>query len=141
MPRPNHPRSIHTELLYNLVFLASAAILIVGVTTLVMSRIDAPRAFPAMIVLWVGTTAVFLGFGAYLVRRAVLEPLNQLHGLADEMTARRAPEVRPPLGTREFDQLGLRMQEMAEQLLEAGSQNAASLDEGASLAGYAGRGP
>ena len=141
MPRHDHPRSIHTELLYNLVFLASAAILIVGVTTLVMSRIDGPRAFPAMIVLWVSTTAVLLGFGTYLVRRAVLEPLTRLHGLADEMTARRAPEGRLPLGTREFDQLGLRMQEMAEQLLEAGSQNAASLDDGASWAGYAGRGP
>jgi hypothetical protein len=127
--------------LFNLVFLASAAILLVGVTTLVISRLDGPRAFPAMIVLWVGTTAVFLGFGAYLVRRAVLEPLDRLHGLAEEMVAGRATEVRLPLGTREFDQLGLRMQEMAEQLLEAGTQNAASLEGGASWADYAGRGP
>ena len=141
MPMRNHPRSIHTELLFNLVFLASAAILSVGVTTLVLSRLDGPRAFPAMIVLWVGSTAVFLGFGAYLVRRAVLEPLNRLHGLAEEMAAGRATEACLPLGTREFDQLGLQMQEMAEQLLEAGDQNAARLEEDASWAGYPGRGP
>jgi nitrate/nitrite-specific signal transduction histidine kinase len=141
MPRHNQRRSVHTELLFNLVFLASAAILLVGLMTLVISRLDGPRAFPAMIVLWVSTTAVFLGFGAYLVRRAVLEPLNRLHGLAEDLKAGRATEVRLPLGTREFDQLGLRMQEMAEQLLEAGSQNAASLDGGASWAGYAGQGP
>ncbi|NNG15844.1 MAG: HAMP domain-containing protein [Gemmatimonadales bacterium] len=137
----NHPRSIHTELLFNLVFLASAAILIVGVTTLVISRVDSSRAFPAMVVLWVGSTAVFLGFGAYLVRRAVLDPLNRLHGLAEQMAAGSATAPCPPFGTREFDQLGLRMQEMAEQLLEAGGQNAASLEEGASWAGHAGRGP
>ncbi len=137
----NHPRSIHTELLFNLVFLASAAILIVGVAALVLSRLDGPRAFPAMIVLWVGSTVVFLGFGAYLVRRAVLEPLNRLNGLAEEIAAGHATGTRLPLGTREFDQLGLRMQEMAEQLLEARGQNAASLEDGASWAGYAGRGP
>ena len=135
MSTRSHPRSIHTELLFNLVFLASAAILVVGVTTLVLSRLDSPRTFPAMIALWVGSTAVFLGFGAYLVRRAVLEPLSRLRGLAEDMAAGRATRARPALGTREFDQLGVRMQEMAEQLLESGGQNEASLEEGASWAG------
>lgn len=139
MPRRNCARSVHTELLFNLVFLASAAILLVGVATLVLSQLDGPRAFPAMIALWVGSTAVLLAFGAYLVRRAVLEPISRLRGLAEDMAAGRLHETRLPPGTREFDQLGRRMQEMAEQLLEAGDQSAARREEGASWVGNADR--
>ena len=73
------------------------------------------------------------------IRRVVV--IVRIKGLAEEIAAGRATTARVPLGTREFDQLGLRMQEMAEQLLEARGQNAPSLEEGASWAGYAGGGP
>jgi len=140
MPAPSHQRSIHTELLFNLVFLASAAMLVVGVTTLTLSRLDPDRALPAMLVLWAGGTAVFLGFGAYLVRHAVLEPLGRLRSLADQATAGRPAESVRPLGTCEFDELSHRMQEMAEQLLQAQPSEGWSSDQEDSWAAQAGRG-
>ena len=140
MPAPSQQRSIHTELLFNLVFLASAAMMVVGVTTLMLSRLDPDRAFAAMLVLWAGGTAVFSGFGAYLVRHAVLDPLGRLRSLADQATTGRPAGTTESLGTREFEELSHRMQQMAEQLQQAQPSEGWRLDRDDSWAAQAGRG-
>ncbi|HSM15830.1 MAG TPA: hypothetical protein VK845_02380 [Gemmatimonadales bacterium] len=140
MPAPSQQRSIHTELLFNLVFLASAAMMVVGVSTLMLSRLDPDRAFAAMLVLWAGGTAVFSGFGAYLVRHAVLDPLGRLRSLADRAAAGQPAGSAEPLGTREFDELSDRMQEMAEQLLQAHPSEGWRFDQDDSWVAQAGRG-
>ena len=140
MPARNRHRSIHTELLFNLAFLASAGMLVVGLTALTLSRFDPDRALPALLVLWGAATAVFLGFGAYLVRHTVLEPLGRLQAVADSAANGEATRHAEAFGTREFDDLGQRMQHLAEQLLEGPPREGWETENEGSWAAQAGRG-
>jgi hypothetical protein len=67
MTRPR--RSLRTELLVNLGFVTSAAVLLVGLTTVLLLGGDVREAFWPLVGLWVGSTVVFVLFGAYVVHR------------------------------------------------------------------------
>src|SRR5690606_20314439 len=71
--------------------------------------------------LWLGSTVVFVLFGAHLVRRVVLRPLAELSAQADRMAAGAADEAPPRFDTAEMAHLSDRFGAMASQLLDAQS--------------------
>ncbi len=79
------PRSLRTQLLVELGFLTSAAVLVVGVTTALIAGADLRQTAWALVTLWLGSTAVFLLFGAHVVGRLVLQPLGTLSNEADAL--------------------------------------------------------
>ena len=115
-------RSLRTELLFNLAFLTSAAVILAGMTTLLVATLDPDAAVWALGVLWAASTLLFVLFGRHLVHRLVLGPLSELSNEADRLATGQL--TAPPAGfeTRELAHLSNRFQSMAEQLLDVQSQ-------------------
>src|SRR5690242_3551420 len=101
MPR----RSLPTELLVNLGFVTSAAVILVGLTTAILAGDDLDQTLRPLLALWVGSTVVFVLFGAYVVRRVVVTPLQRLSAEADTLAAGRLDESRTDYETVEFTHL------------------------------------
>ena len=115
-------RSLRTELLVNLGFVTSAAVILVGLNTVLLLGGNLADTWRPLVALWLGSTAVFVLFGGYLVHRVVLAPLNRLADEADTL-GRGEISARPePHETRELGHLADRYRAMAEELLEAQSQ-------------------
>lgn len=118
--------SLKAELLFNLAFLASAALLLGVATVLVLQSLTAGltsgQLLPLVLVTVAVDIAVFIVFGRYLVTRHVLTPLERLMRAADAVAegdlAARAPEAE----TRDFTTLGERLNRMTDRLLDAQSQ-------------------
>ena len=70
--------TLRVRLLFELGFVTSSAILVVGTATVLISGADPVEIAAPLIVLWLGSSAVFLGFGWRLVHRLVLRPLEHL---------------------------------------------------------------
>ena len=114
-------RSLRTELLVNLGFVTSAAVMLVGLNTVLLLGGDLADAWRPLLVLWLGSTLVFVLFGSYLVHRLVIRPLQQLAAEADTL-ARGQVRVEPPAyETRELADLADCYRAMAEGLLDAQS--------------------
>jgi hypothetical protein len=118
---PGPPRSLRTELLVNLGFVTSAAVILVGLTTVVLAGGDLDATLRPLVVLWVASTVVFVLFGAYVVRRLVIAPLQRLSAEADLLAAG-GLEASPGYQSRELVHLSNRYRAMAESLLDAQSQ-------------------
>ena len=88
-------RSLRTELLVSLGFVTSAAVILVGLTTVLLDGGDIRRTLWPLVTLWLGSTAVFVLFGAYLVHRAVVQPLDVLAQEADILSAGRLSSSPP----------------------------------------------
>ena len=119
------PRSLRDQLLVQLVFLASAAVLLVGLITLILAGADLGTLIVPLGAFWLGSTAVFVLFGIHVTRRDVLAPLEALSEEADRLAGAVPGAPAPPVGTyesREFVQLAERYRAMAEGLLDAQSQ-------------------
>ena len=119
------PRSLRDQLLVQLVFLASAAVLLVGLITLVLSGADLRTLIVPLGAFWLASTAVFVLFGIHVTRRDVLVPLQALADEADQLAGALPGAPMPASGTyesREFVQLAERYRAMAEGLLDAQSQ-------------------
>jgi len=114
-------RSLRTELLVSLGFVTSAAVIVVGITTVVLNGGDVRETLGPLIALWLGSTAVFVLFGAYLVHRSVVRPLTALVAEADDLAAGTVPNCAPVYETAELDRLSARYRAMAEDLLDAQS--------------------
>ena len=129
--------SVRTELLLGLGFLTSSAVLSAGLATLILGT-DAYEAtlagaagaegagagahpYISLVALWVGSTAVFVLFGAHLVRRVVLRPLAELSAQADRLAEGRLDGTPPALESAEMAHLAERFRVMAAQLLDAQS--------------------
>ena len=113
-------RSLRTELLVSLGFVTSAAVLLVGLTTVLLLGGDVREAFWPLIGLWVGNTVVFVLFGAYVVHRLVVRPLHVLAAEADLLAAGGRPET-AGYETSELDDLSAHYRAMAEELLDVHS--------------------
>ncbi|MGH7631222.1 MAG: sensor histidine kinase [Gemmatimonadales bacterium] len=120
--KPRGRRSLRTELLVNLGLVTSAVALLVGVITALLADADFERTAGALVVLWAGSTAVFVVFGGHVVRRQVLEPLDALAAEAESLAAGRAPTQAPDFETAEFQALADSYRGMAEALLDVQSQ-------------------
>jgi two-component system, NtrC family, sensor kinase len=112
---------LRTELLVNLGFVTSAAVLLVGLTTMLLLGGDVREAFWPLIALWFGSTVVFVLFGAYVVHRLVIRPLRVLAAEADGLAAGELPLVPAAYETRELGELAGRYRSMAEELLDVHS--------------------
>jgi two-component system NtrC family sensor kinase len=118
--------SLKAELLFNLAFLASAALLLGVATVLVLQSLTAGltsgQLLPLVLVTVGVDVGVFIVFGRYLVTRHVLTPVERLMRAADAVAegdlAARAPEAE----TRDFTTLGERLNRMTDRLLDAQSQ-------------------
>lgn len=119
------PRSLRDQLLVQLVFLASAAVLLVGLITVTLAGADLGALIVPLGAFWLGSTAVFVVFGVHVTRRDVLAPLRALSAEADRLADALPGAPMPPASTyesREFVQLAERYRAMAEGLLDAQSQ-------------------
>ena len=118
--------SLKAELLFNLAFLASAALLL-GVATILAlealtSGLTPGQLLPLVLVTVAVDVGIFIVFGRYLVTRHVLIPVERLVRAADAVAegdlAARAPDAE----TRDFATLGERLNRMTDRLLDAQSQ-------------------
>jgi signal transduction histidine kinase len=121
MPRPK--AALRTELLFNLAFLATAALLL-GVGTVVLAgaltpELTANQLVPLVIAIVVLDVSVFILFGSYLVRRLVLRPVERLRAAADALVAGDLNARAPDAETRDFAVLGERLNRMTDHLLDA----------------------
>jgi len=115
-------RPLRAELLFNLAFLTSAAIILVSLTTLLLGFEDVSSTFWALTVLWLSTTVIFVLFGLHLIGRLVLKPLRQLGDLVDRLATGTFPDDVPTFESEEFEHLGERFRRMTEQLVDAQTQ-------------------
>jgi two-component system, NtrC family, sensor kinase len=117
---PSSRRSLRTELLVSLGFVTSAAVLLVGLTTLVLVGGDVHELFWPLIGLWIGNSVVFVLFGGYVVHRLVVRPLQLLAAEADTLAAGGQP-AETAYETRELADLSGRYRAMADELLDVHS--------------------
>ena len=123
--------SLRAELLFNLSFLAVAALLM-GLWTATVLRISGPRPTWVLLLLLLLDVAVFVALGRYLIDRLVVRPLRTAVATAEAIAAgeysRRAPEGE----TREIAALNQALNAMTDQLLENQqtlADNVRSLDD------------
>ncbi|HEV2734057.1 MAG TPA: ATP-binding protein [Longimicrobiaceae bacterium] len=126
--------SLRAEILFNLSFLAFAAVVLALWTA---SVLDVPamrggRALGAILLLAAADVAVFAVMGSYLLRRLVVSPLSEAAAaataIADGDYQRRVPEG----GTREMDALATALNRLTDQMLHNQTrlaENVRSLDE------------
>src|SRR6185295_9401397 len=107
--------SLRAELLFNLSFLAAAALLMALWTATVL-RISGPRPPWVLVLLLAFDVALFVGLGRYLIDRLVVLPLRTAVATAEAIAggeySRRAPEGE----TREIAALNLALNRMTDQL-------------------------
>ncbi|HUL03149.1 MAG TPA: ATP-binding protein [Gemmatimonadales bacterium] len=113
---------LRTELLFNLAFLAAAALLL-GVTTVLLVAALAPeRALPFMVLVVPLDIVLFIVFGRYLISRLVLRPVERLVAVADAVAGGDFAARAESAETRDFQILGERINRMTDHLLDAQSQ-------------------
>ena len=113
--------SLRLRLLVDLGFLMAAAVMIVGLTTLLLVGADIREVIGPLVGLWIGSLAVFVLFGRYLVGRIVLRPLERLSSAADRYAAGDVSAGEAGYEARELAHLSERYRLMAEELLDAQS--------------------
>src|SRR5437870_4796940 len=114
--------SLRAELLFNLAFLAAAALLL-GVGTILVASTFAPeRAFPLVLTVVALDVGIFIVVGHYVVTRHVLRPVERLMGVADAVASGDLGARAPEAETRDFATLAERLNRMTDHLLDARSQ-------------------
>ena len=116
------PQSLRTELLFQLGFLASSAVLLTGLATALIARFGIEESIGALVVLWVGSSVVFVLFVHYLVRRRLLRPLETLAAEVTALESGALPSASPAYENEEFAILSDRYRRMATSLLDVNSQ-------------------
>ncbi|CAN5793517.1 hypothetical protein BH23GEM8_BH23GEM8_20280 [soil metagenome] len=127
-------RSLRSELLSNLAFLAGAALLLGLWTASVFQLIGVPfgESLPLLVLLVALDVLIFVALGRYLIDRLVMRPLAETTAVAEAIAAgdydRRAPEG----NSREIDTLSRALNRLTDDLLENQhrlAENVRSLDE------------
>ena len=114
--------SLRTELLFNLAFLAAAALLL-GVGTILVASTFAPeRSFPLILTIVALDVGIFIVFGHYIVTRHVLRPVERLMAVADAVVGGDLVARAPDAETSDFATLAARLNRMTDHLLDAQSQ-------------------
>jgi len=113
--------SLQTALLLELGFVTSSAVALVGLTTILITGTDLRETLASLLMLWLGSTIVFVLFGGYAVHRLVIGPLQRLTSEADALAVGQFP-AHAPQETAELELLAKRYRAMAENLLDAQSQ-------------------
>jgi hypothetical protein len=113
--------SLRTALLLELGFITSSAVAMVGLTTILIAGSDLRLTLASLLLLWLGSTLVFVLFGGYAVNRLVIGPLQRLTAEADALAVGEFP-AHTPQETAELEALASRYRVMAENLLDIQSQ-------------------
>jgi hypothetical protein len=113
--------SLRTALLLDLGFVTSSVVAMVGLTTMLITGSDLKATLVSLLALWLGSTLVFVLFGAYLVHRLVVGPLGKLTAEADALAVGEFP-AHAAQETAELELLAARYRVMAENLLDVQSQ-------------------
>src|SRR5918997_1228233 len=113
--------SLRTALLLELGFVTSSAVAMVGLTTMLIAGSDRKLTLLSLLALWLGSTLIFVLFGAYAVHRLVVGPLRKLTAEADALAVGEFP-AHAPQETAELELLATRYRVMAENLLDVQSQ-------------------
>ena len=113
--------SLRTALLLELGFVTSSAVAMVGLTTIVIAGSDLRITLASLLLLWLGSTLVFVLFGGYAVHRLVIGPLQRLTAEADALALGEFP-AHTTQETAELELLAGRYRVMAENLLDIQSQ-------------------
>lgn len=114
--------SLRTELLFNLAFLAAAALLLGVSTVMLVAGLAPDRAFPFVLIVVPLDVVAFIFFGRYLVGRLVLKPVERLVAVADAVAAGDLGARAQEAETRDFEVLAERLNRMTDYLLDAQSQ-------------------
>jgi len=117
--------ALRTELLFNLAFLAGAALLLgVGSILALGTLTSGEPGTTVLLVLGIVATdlLVFIFFGRYLVQRLVLRPVDRLVDAADAIAAGDLAARAPDAETRDFATLAERLNRMTDSLLDAQGQ-------------------
>jgi len=118
---PRKP-SLKAELLFNLAFLAAAALLLGVGSVLLLSSFAPERAFPAILIIVALDVGIFIVFGRYIVTRHVLRPVARLVAAADAIAAGDLVARAPDAETSDFATLAERLNRMTDSLLDAQGQ-------------------
>jgi signal transduction histidine kinase len=86
-----------------------------------MTGSDLRATLESLLVLWLGSTLLFILFGAYAVHRLVVLPVRRLTAEADALAVGEFP-AHAPQATAELELLAARYRAMAENLLDVQSQ-------------------
>ena len=108
-------------MLLELGFVTSSAVALVGLTTILIAGSDLRLTLLSLLALWLGSTLIFVLFGAYAVHRLVVGPLGKLTAEADALALGEFP-AHAPQKTAELELLATRYRVMAENLLDVQSQ-------------------
>ncbi len=111
-------RSLRTELLVSFGFVTSAAVILVGLTTLLLTGGSLRETIRPLGALWLGCTTIFIIFGMSVLHRLVIRPLHRLTAEADALAAREVRTEQVDYGSVELDRLAARYRAMAEDLLD-----------------------
>jgi two-component system NtrC family sensor kinase len=114
----NRWSTLRVRLLFELGFVTSSAVLVVGAATVLVSGADPVEIATPLVLLWLGATAVFVLFGWYLVHHLVLRPLQQLAAEADALAHGGLTADLPTYETAELTELAERYRGMAESLID-----------------------
>jgi two-component system, NtrC family, sensor kinase len=129
---PDRP-TLRRELLgaFAVVFAGALFVALVGILY-VVPQLDTAAAAGYVLTLLVADVVVFSWFGALLLRRRLLRPLDELVAGVEAISAGELDRRLPQSATRELDRLGTAVNQMAERLLSDRQQltdNIRSLDE------------
>jgi signal transduction histidine kinase len=102
-------------------FVTSSAVAMVGLTTILLTGRDLRTTLASLLLLWLGSTLIFVLFGGYAVHRLVIGPLQRLTAEADALALGEFP-AHAPQETAELELLAARYRVMAENLLDVQSQ-------------------
>jgi len=119
--RASRKTSIRTALLLEMGFVTSSAVAMVGLTTILIAGSDLRITLASLLLLWLGSTLVFVLFGGYAVHRLVIGPIRRLAAEADALALGEFP-AHTPQETAELELLATRYRAMAENLLDVQSQ-------------------
>jgi two-component system NtrC family sensor kinase len=123
MPRSASPPSLRTELLVNFAILAVAALVFaVASVVLMYDALDPAHAIFYISLLIAADVAVVVGFGAYQLRRLVLQPLRRTAAAAEAIAAGDLDRRVEVHSSRELRQLGTSVNRMTERLLHEQAQ-------------------
>src|SRR5690242_17144955 len=114
--------SLRSELLFNLAFLAAAALLLGVGSVLILSTFAPDQAFPFILVIVAFDVGIFIVFGRYIVTRHVLRPVENLVQAADAVAAGDLAARAPDAETADFSTLAARLNRMTDHLLDAQGQ-------------------
>ena len=123
MPRSESPPSLRTELLVHFAILAIAALTFaVASVVLVYDALDPGHAVLYLSLLIAADVAVVVGFGAYQLRRLVLQPLRRTAAAAEAIAAGDLNRRVEAHSSRELRQLATSVNRMTERLLHEQAQ-------------------